>query len=255
MPTTLTACQKDPKLPLRESKEGRRKRASKIVGKLGKEFPRAGTALDHRSPFELLVATILSAQCTDERVNKVTPSLFARFPEPSDLAHANRGDLEELIRSTGFYRNKAKSIQGASQKITDDFGGRVPETMDEMLSLAGVARKTANVVMGNGFGKAAGVVVDTHVFRLSHRMGFSKGKNPVQVENDLMALFPKKAWVNAGNRLILHGRTTCFARKPKCEACVVEALCPRIGVKTTKSLQQGSGPHRSLRARIQSGRR
>ncbi len=246
-----------------EPKEERRKRAGKIVGKLGKEFPRAGTALDHRSPFELLVATILSAQCTDERVNKVTPSLFARFPEPSDLAHANRGELEELIRSTGFYRNKAKSIQGASQKITDDFGGRVPETMDELLSLPGVARKTANVVTGNGFGKAAGVVVDTHVFRLSHRMGFSKGKNPVQVETDLMALFPKKAWVNLGNRLILHGRTTCFARKPKCEACVVEALCPRIGVETTKSTKSagpsnrepGSRPRRSLRTRIQSGRR
>ena len=244
-------------MPPRESNEERRKRAGKILGKLGKEFPHAGTALDHRSPFELLVATILSAQCTDERVNKVTPSLFPRFSEPSDLAHADRGELEELIRSTGFYRNKAKSIQGASLKITDDFGGRVPETMDELLSLPGVARKTANVVMGNGFGKAAGVVVDTHVFRLSHRMGFSKGKNPVQVENDLIALFQKKDWVNVGNRLILHGRTTCIARKPKCEACGVEALCPRIGVDTAKSTESTKlkGPRRSLRERIQSGRR
>ncbi len=252
-------------MPPRESKEEHRKRAGKILGKLGKEFPRAGTALHHRSPFELLVATILSAQCTDERVNRVTPPLFARFPEPAALAHADRGELEELIRSTGFYRNKAKSVQGASQKIIDDFEGRVPETMDELLRLPGVARKTANVVMGNGFGKAAGVVVDTHVFRLSHRMGFSKGKNPVQVENDLMALFSKKDWVNAGNRLILHGRTTCIARNPKCEGCAVETLCPRIGVETkTKKSTTSTGPssphrcsrpRRSLRDRIQSGRR
>ena len=241
-----------------ESKEARRKRAAKILGKIGKEFPTAGTALDHKSPFELLVATILSAQCTDERVNKVTPALFARFPEPADLADADRGELEELIRSTGFYRNKAKSIQGASQKIQEDFRGRVPETMEELLSLPGVARKTGNVVMGNGFGKAAGVVVDTHVFRLSHRMGFSKGKNPVQVENDLIALFPKKDWVNVGNRLILHGRTTCFARKPKCDACGVEALCSRIGVKAVtpkKTPSRGSDSRRSLRERIQSSTR
>jgi endonuclease-3 len=244
------------KMP-RESKEERRRRAGQILRRLRKAFPRAGTALDHRSPLQLLVATILSAQCTDERVNKVTPSLFARFPEASDLADAERSELEELIRSTGFYRNKAKSIQGACQKVVEDFAGRVPETMEELLSLPGVARKTANVVLGNGFGKAAGVVVDTHVFRLSHRMGLSQGKNPDRVEDDLMALVPKKEWIGLGNRLILHGRATCLARKPECEACVVEPLCPRIGVKKAplSRSRKASRPRRPLRERIKAGRR
>jgi endonuclease-3 len=214
----------------RESAQELKRRAGLIVRRLRTAYPDAHTALTHRSPLELLIATILSAQCTDERVNKVTPSLFARFPRASDLARADRGEVEELIRSTGFYRNKAKSIQGASQKIASDFGGQVPQTMEEMLSLPGVARKTANVVMGNGFGKATGVVVDTHVFRLSHRMRLSKGKNPQEVEKDLMALVPKKEWIGLGNRLIFHGRAICSARQPKCGECMVERLCPRIGV-------------------------
>lgn len=240
----------------RESKKDElKRRTGRIVRKLGKAFPGAGTALHHESLLQLLVATILSAQCTDERVNKVTPSLFAHFPEAADLAGAERDELEEFIRSTGFYRNKAKSIQGASQKIVRDFAGHVPQTMEELLSLPGVARKTANVVLGNGFGKTAGVVVDTHVFRLSHRLGLSKGKNAEQVEKDLMALVPRKEWIGLGNRLILHGRTTCLARKPACDACTLEPDCPRIGVKTASSARRTSKPGRPLRERIASGRR
>jgi len=239
----------------RESKQELKKRAGLIVRRLRKAFPEANTALEHRTPVQLLVATILSAQCTDARVNKVTPSLFARFPTAADLAGADRPELEELIRTTGFFRNKAKSIQGATQKIEADFGGHVPQTMDELLSLPGVARKTANVVLGNGFGKAAGVVVDTHVFRLSHRLGLSKGKNPIQVEKDLMEIVPKKDWIGLGNRLIYHGRATCLARNPKCDGCILDSLCPRIGVKKKKaSSRSASSSRRSLRERIQ-GRR
>jgi endonuclease III len=237
----------------RESKKELKKRAGLIVKRLRKTFPEVGTALEHRTPVQLLVATILSAQCTDARVNKVTPTLFARFPSAGDLAAADRSELEDLIRSTGFFRNKAKSIQGASQKIVADFGGRVPETMEELLSLPGVARKTANVVLGNGFGKAAGVVVDTHVFRLSHRLGLSKGKNPIEVEKDLMEIVPKKEWIGLGNRLIYHGRATCLARKPRCETCVLESLCPRIGVKQATA-RAASPARRPLRERIQGTR-
>ena len=240
----------------RESKQDLKKRAGLIVKRLHKAFPEAGTALDHRTPVQLLVATILSAQCTDTRVNKVTPSLFARFPAAADLAGADRTELEELIRSTGFYHNKAKSIQGATKKIVEDFDDRVPETMEELLSLPGVARKTANVVLGNGFGKAVGVVVDTHVFRLSHRLGLSKGKNPIAVEKDLMELVPKKEWIGFGNRLIYHGRATCLARKPRCESCNLEPLCPRVGVKlTSASSRPTPPPRRPLRDRIQGSRR
>jgi endonuclease-3 len=240
----------------RETKEDVKKRTALIIKRLRKAFPEAGTALDHRNPVQLLVATILSAQCTDARVNKVTPSLFARFPAADDLASADRGELEELIRSTGFFRNKAKSIQGAARKIVRDFGGLVPETMDELLSLPGVARKTANVVLGNGFGKAAGVVVDTHVFRLAHRLGLSKGKNPQDVEKDLMEIVPKKEWIGLGNRLIYHGRATCLARKPRCEACFLEPLCPRVGVKQTSTPSRPAAPsRRPLRERIEGSRR
>jgi endonuclease-3 len=240
----------------RETKEEVKKRAALIVKRLRKAFPEAGTALDHRDPVQLLVATILSAQCTDARVNKVTPSLFARFPDADGLASSDRGELEDLIRSTGFFRNKAKSIQGAARKLVQDFGGRVPETMDELLSLPGVARKTANVVLGNGFGKAVGVVVDTHVFRLAHRLGLSKGKNPQAVEKDLMEIVPKKEWIGLGNRLIYHGRATCLARKPRCETCFLEPLCPRIGVKPTSTPKRPAAPsRRPLRERIQSSRR
>jgi len=200
------------------------------VATLEKTYPNARCSLDFTNPLELLVATILSAQCTDERVNKVTPDLFARFKTAGDYARASREDLENRVRTTGFFRNKAKSIQGAAQKMESDFGGRVPDTMEELLTLPGVARKTANVVLGNAYGKAEGVVVDTHVFRLAHRMGLSAGKNPVEVENDLMALVPKKDWVQAAHLFIHHGRAICRAIAPDCPMCPVSALCPQVGV-------------------------
>ncbi len=208
----------------------RKKRARVITNRLRKAHPDAGTALHHSSSLQLLIATILSAQCTDERVNKVTPALFDRYPTAADLAEADPVELEELVRTTGFYRNKAKSVQGASRKIVEEFGGEVPKTMEELLKLPGVARKTANVVLGNYFGIASGVVVDTHVFRLAHRMDLSASKNTGQVETDIMGLVPEKDWIDFGNLLIRHGRTVCSARRPNCEACTVKSHCPKVDV-------------------------
>jgi endonuclease-3 len=195
-----------------ESRTDTKRRVRVIVNRLRKAYPSATTALDHSSAIELLVATILSAQCTDERVNKVTPALFVRYPAAADYAGADRSELEEMIRSTGFYRNKAKSIQGACQKIVADYGGDVPETMEKLLTLPGVARKTANVVLGNFFGKSDGIVVDTHVFRLSHRLGLSQSKTAEQIERDLMPLVAKKDWIDIGNMLI---RSVFHRRKRK----------------------------------------
>jgi endonuclease-3 len=200
------------------------------VRRLRKAYPGATCALAHENPLQLLVATILSAQCTDARVNKVTPALFARYPDAADFAASDRAELEELVRTTGFYRNKAKSIHGATSKITSEFGGEVPQTMEKILTLPGVARKTGNVVLGTAFGIASGFVVDTHVFRLSHRMGLAKAKTPVEVEKQLMDLIPEKDWIDFGHILIHHGRAVCAARTPRCEECVVEAHCPKIGV-------------------------
>ena len=234
-----------------------KRRARTIIIRLKKAYPAPGTALEHQSALELLVATILSAQCTDARVNKVTPSLFGRYPTASDYAGADRSELEELVRSTGFYRNKAKSIQGASRKIVEKFGGDVPRTMDELLELPGVARKTANVVLGNYYGIAAGVVVDTHVHRLSHRMRLSQGKTAEQVENDLMAVYPVKDWIDLGNLLILHGRTVCSARQPKCEECNVAPYCPKIDVapKAKKTTKATVNPQRPMSERIRNAKR
>ncbi len=201
---------------------------------LRKAYPNAGCALVHKNPLELLVATILSAQCTDARVNKVTPALFERYPEAWDLASSQRAELEELVRTTGFFRNKAKSIHGAASRITSEFGGRVPSTMEELLTLPGVARKTANVVLGTAFAVAEGFVVDTHVFRLSQRMGLAKTKTPEQTERRLMELVPREDWIDFGHILIHHGRAVCTARSAKCAECVVESLCPRIGVPENK---------------------
>jgi len=200
------------------------------VQRLRKAYPGATCALTHENPLQLLVATILSAQCTDARVNKVTPALFARYPKASDFAASDRAELEELVRTTGFYRNKAKSIHGATSKITSEFAGQVPQTMEEILTLPGVARKTGNVVLGTAFGIASGFVVDTHVFRLSHRMGLAKAKTPVEVETQLMALIPEKDWIDFAHILIHHGRAVCAARTPRCEDCVVASHCPKIGV-------------------------
>jgi len=231
------------------------KRSRVLVERLKKAYPGATCALTHENPLQLLVATILSAQCTDARVNKVTPALFARYSEAADFAASDRAELEELVRTTGFFRNKAKSIHGATSKITSDFAGEVPRTMEEILTLPGVARKTGNVVLGTAFSIASGFVVDTHVFRLSHRMGLANAKNPVQVEKQLMTLIPEKDWIDFGHILIHHGRAVCAARTPRCEECVVESHCPKIGVdaKPPKITKPNKG--KSLSERIAAGKK
>lgn len=201
-------------------------RAPEIYRRLSKEYPDAACALDHRNPYELLVATILSAQCTDKRVNMVTPALFAKYPTPQALADANPDELSDMIRSTGFFRNKTKSLLGMSKAVSGQHGGQVPNAMETLVGLPGVGRKTANVVLGNAFGTNVGVVVDTHVGRLSQRLGLSRHDDPVKIERDLMALFPSEQWTMLAHLLISHGREICDARRPKCEVCVVNELCP-----------------------------
>jgi endonuclease-3 len=188
--------------------------------------PDAKCALDHENALQLLVATILSAQCTDERVNKVTPVLFARYPTAQALAEADREELEQIIHSTGFYRNKAKNVQEACRRIVTEYGGEVPATMADLLSLAGVARKTANVVLGTCYGVADGVVVDTHVKRLAERLGLTMQSDPEKIERDLMTLAPQEEWIDLAHLLIFHGRRVCEARKPRCGECPISYLCP-----------------------------
>lgn len=200
-------------------------RVAAILKGLDEAYPEAICALTHRSPWELLVATILSAQCTDVRVNMVTPELFRRFPSPEAMAEATLPELEEIIRTTGFFRNKAKSIQGAARKIVEDFGGEVPHTLAELTTVPGAARKTANVVLGVCFGKAEGVVVDTHVFRISRRLQLAKGETPQVVEQELMKVLPQDRWINYSHQIIHHGREVCIARNPKCKDCNLEPLC------------------------------
>ncbi len=209
----------------RLTRQAQEERVTKILGALDQEYPDATCALVHRNAFELLIATILSAQCTDERVNIVTRDLFRKYPGPRDLAAATREVLEQEIRSTGFYHNKAKSIGGACRMILDQFGGRVPETMGELIQLPGVARKTANVVLGVVFGKAEGVVVDTHVFRVSRRLELTAADTPEKVEADLMNLIPRDRWIRFSHQVIHHGRLVCQARKPLCGQCPVESWC------------------------------
>jgi endonuclease-3 len=201
-------------------------RIDAIIQLLHEAYPDATCALHHNNAFELLVATILSAQCTDERVNKVTPTLFAKYPTPLAFAEADRTELEEAARSTGFYRNKAKNIQEAAQRLVQVYGGEVPASMEQLLTLAGVARKTANVVLGTAYGIAVGVVVDTHVRRLSNRLGLTQQDDAEKIERDLMALVPDAEWINFSHMLILHGRQVCDARKPNCAGCVLRQLCP-----------------------------
>ena len=220
-----------------------RRRAGRIVRVLAKEYDAAECALLHDSALQLLVATILSAQCTDKRVNMVTPALFARYPTADDFADADPDELEELIHSTGFFRNKARSIMGACQRIRDDFGGEVPDTMDDLLTLPGVARKTANVVLGTWFGKNEGVVVDTHVFRISHRLGLAPKKNTNHTEQRLMELVPRREWTNFSHRVILHGRAICAARNPNCRECALESMCPKDGVEPPR--EAASAPRRT----------
>jgi endonuclease III len=200
-------------------------RLSKIFAALDQLFPQAECALRHANAFELLVATILSAQCTDERVNKVTPGLFEKYPTPQDFAAVRPEVLAEDIRSTGFYRNKARSISGAAKEIVGTFGGSVPQSMDQLLTLPGVARKTANVVLGTAYGIAAGVVVDTHVFRVTRRLKLSQQESPEKIEQDLIKIIPQNRWISFGHQVIWFGRKVCQARKPLCTACPIEKIC------------------------------
>jgi endonuclease III len=210
----------------RESNDARLKRAQLILRRLKKEYPDAHCELVHRNAFELLCATILSAQCTDARVNLVTPTLFARYPTAEALAVARPEDVEEIIRSTGFFRNKTKSLIGMANAVVAGYDGRIPDTMDQLRVLPGVGRKTANVILGNAFGKNEGVTVDTHVSRLSQLLKLTRNTDPERIERDLMELFPRSAWTLLSHLLIFHGRRICIARRPKCGECVLVDLCP-----------------------------
>jgi endonuclease-3 len=203
-----------------------KERIEEIIIILRKAYPSSRTALKHENALQILVATILSAQCTDEKVNQITPSLFQKYPTPADFASANQEELEAEIRPTGFFRNKTKSIINASKKIVEDFGGKVPGNMEDLISLPGVARKTANIVLSSAFKKAEGIAVDTHVRRLSQRLSLSKQKDPDKIERDLMMIVPKEDWLDFNYMLVNHGRKICPARKPLCPQCVLKHLCP-----------------------------
>jgi endonuclease-3 len=221
-----TAVRRSPKRAAAESPADLRRRARAVVRTLRKEFPERVLPLTHRNPFELLIATILSAQCTDQRVNMVTPGLFAKYPTPKALAAAPAAVIEEEIRSTGFFRAKTKSIQACSRTLMERHNGEVPARMEDLVALPGVGRKTANVVLGQAFGIAEGIVVDTHVLRLSGLLRFSGGIDAESVERDLQAIVPKDSWIDVGMLLILHGRRICIARRPRCSDCVIASLCP-----------------------------
>ena len=209
-------------------------RTRKIIARLKKAYPDAKCSLNHSNPLELLIATILSAQCTDERVNIVTADLFRKYRSCADYLSVPASELQNDVKTTGFFRNKTKSIQGACKVLSEKYGDRVPDTIEELLELPGVARKTANVVLGNAFGIASGIVVDTHVSRLSQRLGLTKNKQPEKIERDLIEVVPKKDWIDFSHLLIYHGRRVCKARKPLCEKCVVEKYCPSSRLKTGK---------------------
>ena len=215
-----------------ESERALKRRAGSIFKAIGKRYPDANCELDFETPFQLLVATVLSAQCTDKQVNLVTPSLFKKYPTPKKLASAKILDVETMIRPTGFYHNKARNIQALSQKLLTDFDGEVPGNLDELITLPGVGRKTANVVLGHAFG-IPGITVDTHFGRLSRRFGWSTSEDPVKVERDVMKLIPEQEWTNLSQLLIWHGRRICHARKPACGACPLVALCPSYGIGET----------------------
>jgi endonuclease III len=214
-------------MPVKKAKTQaeRKARVGLILEKLDEMYPDVTCALYHRNPWELLVATILSAQCTDKRVNEVTPGLFAKYPTPKDFASVRPEVLAGDIRSTGFFNNKAKSVVGAAKMIVGQFGGKVPQTLEELIRVPGAARKTANVVLGTGYGIASGVVVDTHVLRVSRRLDLTKHTDPVKVEQDLIKIIPKERWILFSHQIIHHGRALCVARKPKCAACKLNAIC------------------------------
>jgi endonuclease III len=213
-----------------EKKAERKERVEEIIRRLWEEYPDATTSLQHETPYELLVATILSAQCTDARVNMVTPALFERYPGPEALAGARREDVEELIRSTGFFRQKTRSLLGMAEAVMSEHDGRVPGTLKELVKLPGVGRKTANVVLGNAFGRDEGVVVDTHVKRLSGRLGLTAESSPEKIEQDLIRLVPKPSWTDLPHLFIFHGRAVCRAQRALCDECVLSDLCPSAGL-------------------------
>ena len=231
MTTKLTSQRKTEKTSKSDLK-GLKTRTKKIIQALKRAYPDARCSLNHSNAFELLVATILSAQCTDERVNIVTENLFRKYRRPEDYLKVPDTELQNDIRTTGFFRNKTKSIQGTAKVLTEQYAGRVPETIDQLLELPGVARKTANVVLGNAFGIASGIVVDTHVTRLSRRLALTVEKDPVKIENDLVEIVPRKDWVIFSHLLIYHGRKICKARNPLCAECVIEKYCPSSYLKT-----------------------
>lgn len=215
----------------KQAGQGGREQGAAVARRLSKLYPQALCSLDFTSPFQLLIATILSAQCTDKRVNAVTGSLFGRWPTAAALAAATQAEVEAVIRSTGFFRAKAKNIRGCCQSLVERHGCEVPRTLEELVRLPGVGRKTANVVLGSGFGLPSGVVVDTHVGRLSRRLGLTRHADAVKAERDLIAAIPKSHWIAFSHRLIEHGRAVCTARRPRCEDCPLAGLCPRVGVK------------------------
>ncbi len=226
-------------MPRMEDKQTQKRRVGKITRELALLYPGAECALLHETPLQLLVATILSAQCTDVRVNLVTPALFARYPDAAAFASADSAELETLIHSTGFFRNKARNIIECCKQIVERHQGEVPRTMDELVQLTGIGRKTANVILGVGH-DVPGIPVDTHVSRLSLRMGMTVQKDPVKIERDLMELVPRKEWTRFGLRMILHGRQVCNARKPLCESCSLAPICPKIGVTTSFSRERSA---------------
>jgi len=213
------------KVPKPKTAAERTARVQRILAILDEIYPQATCALHHHNAWELLVATILSAQCTDKRVNEVTPGLFRKYPTIEDFAHAHPAELENEIRSTGFFRNKTKSLIGAARRILGEYGGKVPRTLDQLITVPGAARKTANVVLGTAFGIASGVVVDTHVYRVSRRLDLTKGEDPVKIEQDLMKIIPNDRWILFSHQIIHHGRERCIARKPKCGICPLDPLC------------------------------
>lgn len=227
----------------RETRPAKAARLKKILAALAHTYPNAHCELVHANPLQLLVATILSAQCTDRRVNLVTPVLFAKYRTAKDFAQANPADLEQIIRSTGFYKNKARAIQAACRDIAEKHGGQVPRTMEELIQLPGVGRKTANVVLGNAFGVNAGIVVDTHVARLARRLGLTSETTPEKIERELMTLVPREKWTLFSHWLIWHGRRRCFARRPDCAHCEIQELCPRLGVAKPPTLQRAQNRH------------
>jgi endonuclease-3 len=219
-----------PRTPADDPSPESKRHAGRVARALAKVYPDARCALDYRNPFELLVATILSAQCTDKMVNRVTPAFFARFPDAPALAGSEPSELEELIHRTGFFRAKARNLRGMAEALVERHGGEVPADLDALTALPGVGRKTAHVVLGNAFGLASGVVVDTHVKRLSFRLGLTEATEPEKVERDLSAVLPRSGWVMFSHRMIEHGRTTCKAARPRCDACALAKVCPRHGI-------------------------